>query len=893
MNSSELRPEWLYPPADGRHDDMLTAEGALRPHWLGILDSLYGLEDMNDRQQNTQRFLRDDGATYNIYGDLNQQSTTWNLDLVPNVIGSEDWAGVESGLLERSELLNLLLRDIYGERSLIRTGVIPPEALFCHRGFLRACHGIQLPGDHDLILHAVDLIRDANGDFMVLGDRTQSPSGAGYALENRTVMSRVFPSLFRDSHVHRLSAFFQRLRAKLLSLSPDPAQARVALLTPGPHNETYFEHAYMANYLGFPLVQSDDLMVRNGRLWMKSLDGLKRVDVLLRRVDDWFCDPVELRADSRLGVPGLLEVVRAGNLVVANPLGSGVIENPVFLKYLPEISKALLGRELRLPSVQTWWCGDTADKEYVLANLKDLIIKPVYRKPGEASVRACELDDTALAQLANQIERDPLQFIAQPFVRAGHLPSLENQQLAPRPAVLRTFAVASAESYTLMPGGLTRSGADENSFVIANQAGARSKDTWVVDSEPERLLSSEHAEDQVATREAESVSLPSRVVENLFWMGRYAERAECTLRILRTTFMQFSSESPATALVKEHLLAALQEIAILLPDEQVTPEQQLERWVQNGTLSNSIASNLNSMLFCADQAKELLSSDTFRIINDIRDALVKLPNDLNNSLRSAPEEVLDPLVTALMAFAGLTQESMNRSFGWRFMELGRRLERAQQINKAVSGLLVPVVNETDQNRLAESLLLTLETLISYRRRYRGRMSVQTSLDLILLDKSNPRSLMYQLETIADHLKALPKPNTVLHELTEEERTLMRAEVLIKLTPLKELSREGKPKTAAADAMPGAQPDGIQPQAVQQTQAPNGQQQQQGGQQVQQQGQQQTMPPLPEAAPQRDKLHEAMEECHQLMAGLSDQITDKYFDHREASQQLVRNSMEML
>ncbi len=836
MNSSGSRPEWLYPADDQRRDDMLAADGQLLPHWRDVLDSLNGLEDIAARQQKALRILRDDGATYNIYGDSTGQSTTWNLDLVPNIIASDEWADVESGLLERAELFNLLLRDIYGERSLIRTGVIPPEAIFCHRGFLRACHGIQLPGEHDLILHAVDLIRDPQGQYLVLGDRTQSPSGAGYSLENRTVMSRVFPSLFRDSHVHRLSTFFQRLRTKLLSLSPNPSQARVVLLTPGPHNETYFEHAYMANYLGFPLVQSDDLMVRNGFLWMKSLEGLKRVDVLLRRVDDWFCDPVELRADSRLGVPGMLEVVRAGNLVVANPLGSGIVENPVFLRYLPDIAKALLGRELRLGSVHTYWCGAEEDLAYVLEHLAELVIKPVYRQAGSASVRACELDEQGLLQLKARILADPVQFVAQPHLAAGHLPSLQQDVLQPRPALLRTFAVASGESYSLMPGGLTRVGAAENSFVIAGQAGARSKDTWVVDSDHERTLISEQMDDSGALREADLVSMPSRVVENLFWMGRYAERAESTLRILRTTFIQFNSESPAGNEVKDHLLRALQNMAVLVPAE-LGADEQLDEWVENGTLSNSISSNLNAMLFCADQAKELLSSDTFRVINDIRDALQNLPAELSGNKGSAPEEVLDPLVMALMAFAGLTQESMNRSFGWRFMELGRRLERAQQINTAVTSLLVPAMAESDQNRLAEALLLTLETLISYRRRYRGRMSVETSLDLILLDSSNPRSLMYQLEHIADYLKAMPQPPAVLHELTLEERTLMQAEVLVKLTPLKEfsLSEDG----------------------------------------------------------QRPALLSAMSQCHQLLGQLSDQITDKYFDHREASQQLVRNSMEIL
>lgn len=838
MQPSETRPAWLYPPSDLRHDDMVLADGSLRPHWQYVLDSLAGLDDMSARRQKALRILRDDGATYNIYStEQRDQAPTWNLDLVPNIISSDEWADVESGLLERAELLNLLLRDLYGPRNLIRTGVLPPEALFCHRGFLRACHGIQLPGDHDLIQHAVDLIRSPEGGFVVLGDRTQSPSGAGYALENRTVMSRVFPSLFRDSHVHRLAAFFQRLRTKLLSLSPNPSQARVVLLTPGPHNETYFEHAYLANYLGFPLVQSDDLVVRNGFLWMKSLDGLSRVDVLLRRVDDWFCDPVELRADSRLGVPGMLEVVRSGNLVVANPLGSGILENPVFLRYLPAIAKALLGRELRLSSVTTYWCGDAADREYVLTHLRELVVKPVYRSPASRSVRGSELTDEQLVELAARISADPLQFIAQPLLQAGHLPSLAGGQyeLVPRPAILRSYAVASGSSYTLMPGGLTRVGDEENSFVIASQAGARSKDTWVVASEPERITL-EQGDEAPAGREAESISLPSRVVENLFWMGRYAERAEAMLRILRTTFIQFSSESPATRAVKQQMLATVMQVAGLSGSD-CEPEEQLLRWVQDGSLSASIATSLNAMLYCADQTKELLSSDTFRIISDIRDALIGLPAELSGSMASAPEEVLDPLVTALMAFAGLTQESMNRSFGWRFMELGKRLERAQQINTAVAGLMVPVLSEAEQNRLAEVLLLAMETLISYRRRYRGRMSTETTLDLILLDASNPRSLMYQLDLLDQHLKALPQASTVLHELSAEQRTLMEAEVLVKLTPLKVLSKTSDDK--------------------------------------------------------RQELSDAMSGCRQLLASLSNKITDKYFDHRESSQQLVHNALEAL
>ncbi len=827
-----------YPPLDGGVDEVRQPDGQLQPHWQSLLSSLTALgpAELVARQQKAQRILRDDGATYNIYGDQQPQSPAWQLDLVPNVIRSNEWAEAEAGLLERAELFNLLLRDLYGARSLIRTGVLPPDALFCHKGFLRACHGIHLPGEHDLILHATDLIRAQDGRLLVLGDRTQSPSGAGYALENRTVMTRVFPSLFRDSNVHRLAAFFQRLRSKLLSLSPNGQQPRVAVLTPGAHNETYFEHAYLANYLGFPLVQSDDLMVRNGYLWMKSLDGLSRVDVLLRRVDDWFCDPVELRADSRLGVAGLLQVVRAGNLVVANPLGSGVLENPVFLRYLPAMAKALLGRELRLASVETWWAGDAADRAYMDAHWQELVIKPVYRSPGSRSVAVRELSKDQRQQLWQQVCADPQQYVAQPVQETGWLPVLDNGQLSPRPAILRTYAVASGSSYSLMPGGLTRVAASADSFAIASQAGAHSKDTWVLTSEPELNTGTDHA-DEAPVREADLIALPSRVVENLFWMGRYAERAEATLRLLRTTFMLFNGEEPIGPAVKAQLLQALLTVACLPARSGESPEAELQQRVEDGSLIEGIGRSLNAMLYCAEEAKELLSSDTFRVINDIRDALQALPQRLLGSISSAPEEALDTLVTALMAFAGLTQESMNRGFGWRFMDMGRRLERGQQISNVVDILLNRQHGDGEQNKLAEALLLTLESLISYRRRFRGRTSIETSLDLVLLDGGNPRSLLYQLQQLQQHLQALPKAPAGLHELSPRERTLLEANVLIQLTSLQQLSfvDEG----------------------------------------------------------QRPQLSFAMQQARQRLAELSDQISDQYFNHRETSQQLVHSALEGL
>ena len=826
-----------YPPVAGNGDEVRDNEGNILPHWSYLLESIaeLGPEAFSERQAKALRILRDDGATYNIYSDAKSPSRIWNLDLVPNIISSDEWGTIEAGLQERGELFNLLLRDIYGPGKLLRQGIIPAEALFSHRGFLRACHGITVPGEHELILHGVDLIRDDDGKMLVIGDRTQSPSGAGYALENRTVMSRVFPSLFRDSHVHRLAAFFQQLRNKLISLSPHSSRSRIAVLTPGPRNETYFEHAYLANYLGFYLVQSDDLVVRNGFLWMKSLDGLNRVDVLLRRVDDWYCDPVELRSDSRLGVAGLLEAVRAGNLIVANPLGSGVLENPVFLRYLPEISKALLGRELRFPSVQTHWCGEPDDLAYVLEHLPELVIKPIYRTSGISSSAGALLTQAELVELRLRILANPAQYVAQPVMAASYLPSFQDSQLLPRPAILRSFAVASNNSYSIMPGGLTRVGGTESEFIISSQSGANSKDTWVVASEPERLLESNSRGDDLQVREAENINLPSRVLENLYWMGRYAERAEASLRILRTTFMLLNGEEPLTPRLRQKFRAAVAKVTTTVLVGDLISDQDLVRQLQDGAVLSSIANNLNSMLFCADETKELLSSDTYRVINDIRDALADLNSTFTVARLSAPEEALDPLVTALMALSGLNHESMIRGFGWRFMELGRRLERATQSSALMNCLLSTVLPEPEQSRVNEALLLTLEGLISYRRRYGARTAIQTSLDLVLLDGDNPRSIIYQLTQMLAHVRKLPNSKGYLHELPPAERIMVEGSALVRLSSLNDM---------CADV------DGT-----------------------------------------RLQLKNVLTELEALLLRASDMITDRYFDHREQSQQLVSSQWE--
>jgi uncharacterized circularly permuted ATP-grasp superfamily protein/uncharacterized alpha-E superfamily protein len=718
--------------------------------------------------------------------DANQ---TWQLNPIPFLISSEEWNNTETALIERAELFNLLLQDIYGERKLITQGIIPPELLFSHSGFLRPCNHVTLSGHHQIILHAVDLVRGPDGKMIVMADRTQAPSGAGYALENRTVMNRVFPSLFRDSHVHRLSLFFTRLRKKLHELNPNGGIARIVVLTPGSYNETYFEHAYLANYLGFQLVQGSDLSVRNGFVWMKALDGLKRVDVILRRVDDLYCDPVELKGNSRLGVPGLLEVARRGNVAIANPLGSSVLENPALLRYITPISQALLGRELRMPSVKTWWCGNPDDLEYVCANLKNLLIKPTYRKPGLYEVYGAELDDTKLQAWQNRLRKNPFQYTAQEYVQGAKTPTWHQEKIQPRATILRTFAVASETSYAILPGGLSRVNVDSDKKIISNQRGSVSKDTWIIASEPEKQVSLRSADTQSVQENAGE--LPSRVVENLFWMGRYAERAESALRLLRTVFVQINKTETLPDVVCRTLLTAATHVTSTFPgfsneNKELfdNPEPEMISIIVDQQRIGSVANNLIAMIKSAEQVKEQLSSDTQRVINNIGDELDELTRTLKPGALSAPEEALARLVTSLLALAGLINESMIRGNGWHFIEIGRRIERALQIVTCLRSLLTPKLDEIEQELLIESALLCGEALIPYRRRYQNGINIEHGLEMIMLNENNPRSLLYQLVQLDLHFAELPGNKNIF---SEEKKLLLEATTALKLCNIKELA----------------------------------------------------------------------------------------------------------
>jgi len=791
--------QW-YPTSPGSYDEMLGSDGQIRPHWQYLIRALrtLGTSELEQRGAEASKLLRENGVTYNVYSDPAGQSRPWQLDPVPLLVSSEEWATIETGLLERAELMNLILADIYGPRELIRKGLLPLELVYNHGGFLRACDQLTLRGKHQLVVYAADLARGPDDRMWVLGDRTQAPSGMGYALENRIAMTRVLPSLFRDSHVHRLAQFFQSLRVGLNAIAPANVEnPRVVVLTPGPLNETFFEHAYLANYLGYPLVQGDDLTVRDGYLWLKSLSGLERVDVILRRVDDNFCDPLKLRQDSRLGVPGLVDVVRRGNVAIANPLGSSILENPGLMAFLPGIAKHFFGHKLSLPTAATWWCGQPKELNYVLENLAKLVIKPTYRGPGTQPIFGCQLNQQELAEWQARIKARPAFYVGQEQEGFSTAPAfVSGDSLEPRHAVLRSFVVARADGYVVMPGGLTRSSLQKDDMLVSNQIGSISKDTWVLASEPEKIVELTSKPGRLPTATNQGAALPSRIADNLFWVGRYVERVEATVRLLRTTIKNVYGDPDLS--VNEHtqslhtLLRSVTQLTgtqpgFLAKDAESllnAPEAELLSVVLDETRYGSLANTLRSLSQTGFVVRDLWSSDTWRVMDGLAEHMVSLKKMKQPTLWQV-QDVLNQLITSLAAFSGLVTESMPRGDAWLFLDMGRRVERGMLMLSLLRSTLAQQRPEAVESLLMAALLETSDNLICYRQRYRNTMELASFLEL-LFDTNNPRSLGYQTARLQAHVAKLPR-DTSSGRLTQEERLALEASSAVRLAAIDELT----------------------------------------------------------------------------------------------------------
>ena len=740
-------------------DELLATEGEVYPQYAKLLSQLeeFGASELMRREDACRRFVHEHGITYNVYGDPRGMERPWQLDPIPFVIAPDEWSNLETGLIQRATLLNKILADCYAEQELIRSRWLSPALVFGQPDFLRPCHGIRVPGDNYLHFYAADLSRSPDGRWWVVSDRTQIPTGAGYALANRLVTSRILPESFRDNHVHRLAGFFLTVQDSLAQLAPRQAgKARVVMLTPGPHNETYFEQAYLARYLGYMLVEGQDLTVRDNHVFLKTLSGLERVDVVLRRVDDNFCDPLELRNDSILGVPGLVEAVRAGNVVITNALGSGLVQSPAFMSFLPGLCDHLLGEKLKLPSVATWWCGQRSAREHVLKNLDRLAVKHAFRTH-------LKIDEVELDELKRRIEFDPDLFVAQERVELSTAPAWNKDSLVAQPISLRVFLVADGRGgYSVMPGGLVHVAPDNSGSFLSLQRGGSSKDTWIPSSTPVAELTLLHASGQSVELRRTGNNLPSRLADNFFWLGRYSERADATSRFLRSALLRFNPERTGGAKPLLSPLLQTLERQGQLPGISDKPElwanaeafeAELLAAIFDPSRPGSLRQTAEHLHRLAMLVRDRTSNDMWRVLSQIDDRLAT-PTTSLVMLSGDAVGILNQTLLGLAAFHGLARENMTRAQAWRFLDMGLRLERAVYLCTLLDATLRSP--DAENPSLLEAVLEVVDSSITFRSRYNLLPTVPAVFDLVLLDDKNPRSVLFQIKQLVKHFERLPK-----------------------------------------------------------------------------------------------------------------------------------------
>lgn len=746
-----------YTRLPGIPDEYIAQDGAPRAAWSRFFDAFAALSpaDVERRFASADRHLREAGVTYRAPGETADR--LWPLSHLPLIIDETDWQQLTAGIAQRAQLLEMVLRDLYGEGRLVAEGAVPAAAIAGSNEYLRAVSGIKPPGGRYLHLYAADVGRGPDGRWWVLSDRTQAPSGAGYALENRLVLSRAFSNLYKSMNVERVAPFFEAFRDSLRA-SADRDDPRIGLLTPGAFNETFFEHATIARYLGFLLVEGDDLAVSGDRIHIRTVAGLKRLDVLLRRVDSNFLDPLELDASSHLGVPGLIDVLRKNGVVVANMPGSGVLEARALLGFLPNLCRRLLSEDLLMPHIATWWCGQKSAREEVLSRLDDFAIEGAYGRavpgfPGSGPVLAGELSPPERERLRNAISERGIDFVGQELVRLSTTPTWENGRITPRPFVLRVFAAATPNGWTILPGGFCRIAEQADARAVSMGDGARSADVWVVSDKAVSVSTLLPAADTVRIKRIAGV-VPSRAADNLFWLGRYLERAEATLRLIRAlgTSVRDSGKAASTgaAGASMHSVERIQRLLVtwgaVSQTSRTNSAKVAAEALQGEEKFGSALSLLRSAQRTATSLRERLSPDAWQVITEMVERL-SVEADDDDGVVSAAELSLQELAS----FAGLAQENMNRAAGWRFLEMGRRAERA--INTARFARQFAYDEAGDED--LDVLLTLVDCQITYRSRYLVGPALAPVRDLAVLDPYNPRSVAFQVAALNEHIASLP------------------------------------------------------------------------------------------------------------------------------------------
>lgn len=753
--------------AVGRYDEMFEADGSVRAHWQAVAQALTSMapQEYQRRRESALRMVRENGVTYNVYDDAEGLDREWQLDIAPFVLSAGDWHAIEAIVEQRARLAEAILGDVYGEQRLITNGTIPAQLVLGHPQYLRALAGVTPPGGVHLHLYSLDLTRASDGSWFVLSTRADAPTGLGYALENRIVVSQTFPELFGELGVQRLAPFFRHFRDALAGLVADN-DGKAVLLTPGPYNEAYFEHAYLARYLGLELVEGDDLVARDGIVYLRTLGGLARVSTIIRRLDSDFADPLELRADSHLGIPGLVDAMRSGNVVVANALGGGVVESPALDAYLPNISRELFGETLRARNVPTIWCGTEWGRKEGLARLAHGIVRnsfdaaPLFSRRSSARLGA-ELNDVDMAGIADLFARRGATHVLHDIVPHGVAPTFADGAFGARPMSLRVFACWTPQGYRVMPGGLARIAHDESPRPLSMQSGSTSKDVWALASGPIDTFSLLRPSSEPVTIRRSGNEAPSRSMDNLLWLARYAERAENLIRILRAVVLRLAGDTGFNAAIgaadvaQRFLLPMGYVSARAIEDAQAGDDAGLRddiraRIFEKG--ANGLQRLLAQVSRTAWAARDRLSLDTWRAIYAFTawDSQFEPPRTFDGTGARA---YLDTLVRSSAALSGQADENMTRGNNWHFFDLGRRIERAfastHLIRETVGSQIEP---ESASIQLA---LEIADSTMTYAYRYHNAYQVAPMIDLLLLDASNPRGVAFQLEALVEHATHLP------------------------------------------------------------------------------------------------------------------------------------------
>jgi uncharacterized circularly permuted ATP-grasp superfamily protein/uncharacterized alpha-E superfamily protein len=748
---------WLrnYRSIQGIPDELLDATGRPRDYWLMFLGEFaeFPEDEFKSRFSLATRHIRDTGVSYRVYGEENERS--WPLNPLPLILSEGEWSQIAAGVEQRANLMEALLQDFYGEGKLLADGALPAAALTGSSDFIAAMRGIKPPGGRYLQIYAADLGRGPDGRWWVLDDRTQAPSGAGYALENRLVLSRAYPKLYNTMNVQRLASFFNEMR-KGLAAAADRADPRICLLTPGPFSETYFEQAHLARYLGFLLVEGDDLVVRDGRVYVRTIAGLKRVDVILRRVDAQFVDPLELMGGSQLGAPGMVEAIRSGGVAMLNMPGTGVLESKALLGFLPKLCRRLLGEELKMPNVATWWCGQASERALVERNIETLAIAPAFNSHGADGKSSrprlmSDLSPDERAAFMARLNDRPGDFVGQEVVRLSTTPVLRDGRLEPAPFVLRVYAAATPEGMKIMPGGFCRTSDRLDVRAISMGDDVRTADVWVIGDKPVERMTLLANKDEVKIRRILG-QLPSRAADNLFWLGRYLERAEATLRLVRslcTSLMDSEAAVHSTGESLDHLQHLLIDWGALNEETLGRSALDAAREALHDDETRSVADLVRSARRTASSMRERLSADFWTLLLNLENLLKQRAQDLLSEAEALQQ--IEAALQILAALSGLVQENMNRGAGWRFLDMGRRIERGINICRLTRALAQDAATIDDLD-----LLLDLaDSQITYRARYLVGLALTPVRDMVILDPFNTRSLAFQVMALKDHLAGLP------------------------------------------------------------------------------------------------------------------------------------------